>query len=200
MLEKLARIEERYEELGRLMADPAVASDPDRLIAYAQERAELEEIVETFRAYKALREEIEKTRQLLREADDPELESLARDELEALEERERELDKQLKRLLLPKDPRDEKNVIVEIRAGAGGDEAGLFAADLFRMYSRYAGWSVAFISTSPPCFSALRAYMRKRSAAISTAGRWRSSPATRRASAVIKRSSSSSRARGHTPA
>jgi peptide chain release factor 1 len=149
MLEKLARIEERYEELGRLMADPAVASDPDRLIAYAQERAELEEIVETFRAYKALREEIEKTRQLLREADDPELESLARDELEALEERERELDKQLKRLLLPKDPRDEKNVIVEIRAGAGGDEAGLFAADLFRMYSRYAekhGWKVEVIS------------------------------------------------------
>ncbi|MBC7241278.1 MAG: peptide chain release factor 1 [Anaerolineae bacterium] len=149
MLEKLARIEERYEELGRLMADPAVASDPDKLIAYAQERAELEEIVETFRAYKALREEIEKTRQLLREADDPELESLAREELEALEERERELDKQLKRLLLPKDPRDEKNVIVEIRAGAGGDEAGLFAADLFRMYSRYAekhGWKVEVIS------------------------------------------------------
>jgi len=149
MLEKLARIEERYEELGRLMADPAVASDPDKLIAYAQERAELEEIVETFRAYKALREEIEKTRQLLREADDPELESLARDELEALEERERELDKQLKRLLLPRDPRDEKNVIVEIRAGAGGDEAGLFAADLFRMYSRYAekhGWKVEVIS------------------------------------------------------
>ncbi len=149
MLEKLSKIEERYEELGRLMADPAVASDPDKLIAYAQERAELEEIVETFRAYKALLEEIEKTRQLLREADDPELESLARDELEALEERERELDKQLKRLLLPKDPRDEKNVIVEIRAGAGGDEAGLFAADLFRMYSRYAekqGWKVEVIS------------------------------------------------------
>ncbi|MGC8826434.1 MAG: peptide chain release factor 1 [Anaerolineae bacterium] len=151
MLEKLAKIEERYEELGRLMAEPAVVSDPDKLIAYAHERAELEEIVEAFRAYKALLEEIEKTRQLLRETDDPELEALARDELEALEKRERELDKQLKQLLLPKDPRDEKNVIVEIRAGAGGDEAGLFAADLFRMYSRYAekhGWKVEVISRS----------------------------------------------------
>ncbi|MGQ9666095.1 MAG: PCRF domain-containing protein, partial [Anaerolineae bacterium] len=136
MLEKLARIEERYEELGRLMADPAVASDPDQLITYAQERAELEEIVETFRTYKALREEMDKTHQLLREADDPDLEALARDELEILEEREQELNKRLKQLLLPKDPRDEKNVIVEIRAGAGGEEAGLFAADLFRMYSR----------------------------------------------------------------
>ncbi|MGQ9517414.1 MAG: peptide chain release factor 1, partial [Anaerolineae bacterium] len=149
MLEKLARIEERYEELGRLMADPAVASDPDQLITYAQERAELEEIVETFRTYKALREEMDKTHQLLREADDPDLEALARDELEILEEREQELNKRLKQLLLPKDPRDEKNVIVEIRAGAGGEEAGLFAADLFRMYSRYAekqGWKVEVIS------------------------------------------------------
>lgn len=149
MFDRLDAIEERYEELGRLMADPAVASDLELLIAYAQERAELEEIVEAYREFKRIRRQVEETRALLEEENDPEMEELARGELEALEEREDDAFTRLERLLLPKDPRDEKNVIMEIRAGAGGEEAGLFAADLFRMYSRYAeehGWKVEVIS------------------------------------------------------
>lgn len=149
MLDKLARIEERYEELGRLMADPKIASDAQKMIAYAQERAELEELVETYRQYNEVLKQLESARALLEDATDKEIEELAREEIAALTAQEEELQLKLKKLLLPKDPRDEKNVIMEIRAGAGGEEAALFAADLFRMYVRYAEehkWKVEVLS------------------------------------------------------
>jgi len=150
MLDKLAHIEQRYEELRHLLADPAVLADPAKLRAYAQEQAKLEELVQTFREYKATAQALESTRLMLDDAD-AEMRALAKEELAQLEAREAKLSAELKRLLLPKDPRDEKSVIVEIRAGTGGDEAGLFAADLYRMYTRYAesrGWGVDFISAN----------------------------------------------------
>ena len=138
MLGKLAGIEERYEELGRLMADPEIATDPQKLIGYAQERSELEDLVELYRRYSDVTQELDSTRAMLAEDLDPEIEEMAREEIATLEAQEADLQEALKQLVLPKDPRDDKNVIIEIRAGTGGDEAGLFAADLFRMYTRYA--------------------------------------------------------------
>ncbi|MDY6875619.1 MAG: peptide chain release factor 1 [Chloroflexota bacterium] len=149
MLKKLDKVEERYEELARLMADPAVAQDYERVAQYAKERADLEEIIAVYRAYKDTDEELEGTRTLLTDDADPELRELAEAEVVNLQARLDELEPQLRRLLLPKDPRDDKDVIVEIRAGAGGDEAGLFAADLYRMYTRYAerqGWNTELLS------------------------------------------------------
>jgi len=138
MLEKLLGIEDRYKELDQLMAEPEVATDPQKLIAYAQERSEIEELVILYRRYKDVLQELENTRQMLEDDLDPEMAEMAGDEIISLQEQEAEIQSHLKQLLLPKDPRDERNVIVEIRAGAGGDEAGLFASDLFRMYTRYA--------------------------------------------------------------
>jgi peptide chain release factor 1 len=138
MLERLNKVEERYEELTRLMADPEVALDYERVTQYAKERAGLEDIVGVYRAYKDTVEELEETKTLLGDDADPELRELAEAEVADLQARLDELESQLHQLLLPKDPRDAKNVIVEIRAGAGGDEAGLFAANLYRMYTRYA--------------------------------------------------------------
>ena len=143
MYEKLDLIEKRYEELNRLMADPEVATDPDRLREYAQERAEIEELVQKYRQYKATERELSETRAMLEGELDEEMQALIKEEIERLEERREALLNELRLMLIPKDPRDERNVIVEIRAGAGGDEAGLFAADLYRMYTRYAerhGW------------------------------------------------------------
>lgn len=153
MFDKLARVAERYEELNQLMADPEVATDPERLRAYAVEQAELEEVVTAYRRHRALQKELAETRAMLEGGErlDEEMEALVREEVERLEVERDELEERLKRLLLPRDPNDERNVIVEIRAGAGGDEAGLFAANLFRMYTRYAedhGWKVALISAN----------------------------------------------------
>jgi peptide chain release factor 1 len=144
MLERLDAVEARYEELTRLMADPAVAQDYERVAEYAKERADLEEIVDVYRDYKGTAEELAETQTLLTDDADPELRELAEAEVAKLQARLDELETQLHQLLIPKDPRDAKDVIVEIRAGAGGDEAGLFAADLHRMYTRYAerqGWT-----------------------------------------------------------
>ncbi|MBU0705459.1 MAG: peptide chain release factor 1 [Chloroflexi bacterium] len=149
MLERLGKVEERYEELTRLMADPEVAQDYERVAEYAKERSDLEGIVAAYRAYKSAAHELEETKTLLADDADPELRELAEAEVERLEAELADLEPSLRRLLLPKDPRDDKNVIVEIRAGAGGDEAGLFAADLYRMYTRYAerqGWSTEMLS------------------------------------------------------
>ena len=148
MFDKLDGIEKRYDELERLLADPQVAQDYERVARYAQERGELEPLVTTYRTYKATLDELEQARLLL-DDDDDELRAMARDEVERLEPQLAQLEEQLKQLLLPKDPRDERNVIMEIRAGAGGDEAGLFAADLYRMYTRYAekqGWKTDILS------------------------------------------------------
>jgi peptide chain release factor 1 len=138
MLDKLAALEARYEELNRLMADPEVATNPDLLRQYGQESAELEELVQTYRRFQNVTDQLGDTRTMLDDGLDDEMLALVQDEIATLEQEEAALTDQLQLLLLPKDPNDEKNVIVEIRAGTGGDEAGLFAADLYRMYSRYA--------------------------------------------------------------
>jgi peptide chain release factor 1 len=151
MLEKLAGIEARYEELNKLMSDPAVVADYNRLREIGQERSELEPIVETFQRFKTVQKDLEGARGLVESSDDPEMAEMARDEVTRLEQESHEIEEQLTRLLLPRDPADDKNVIVEIRAGTGGEEAALFAADLYRMYTRYAeqqGWSTEMLSAN----------------------------------------------------
>ncbi|MEM5774643.1 MAG: peptide chain release factor 1 [Anaerolineaceae bacterium] len=148
MLEKLATIEARYEELSHLLEEST--DDYQRVAELAKERAEIEPIVEKSREYQALLKQIEEAHSLLN-GDDVEMHELAAAELQEMEPQVAVLEKELKGLLVPKDPRDDRNVIVEIRAGTGGDEAALFAADLFRMYSRYAErkhWKVEIISQS----------------------------------------------------
>ncbi|HEY72425.1 MAG TPA: peptide chain release factor 1 [Thermoflexia bacterium] len=149
MLDRLNKVEERYEKLTRLLADPDVAQDYERVAEYAKERSDLEDIVNTYRAYKDAEQELEETKTLLADDVDPELQELAEAEIGRLEAELANLEPRLRRLLIPKDPRDAKNVIIEIRAGTGGDEAGLFAADLCRMYTRYAerqGWNTELLS------------------------------------------------------
>jgi peptide chain release factor 1 len=148
MLEKLASIEERYEELSHLLEQSA--DDYQRIAELAKERAEIELIVEKSRTYRSLLRQIEEARTLMN-GEDADMRDLAEAELLEMEPQVELLEKELKGLLVPKDPRDDRNVIVEIRAGTGGDEAALFAADLFRMYSRYAErkhWKVEIISQS----------------------------------------------------
>ncbi len=148
--EQLQRIEERFEELNRLLSDPEVLSDYSRMTELAQERSSLEELVHTYRRYKEVERQIQDNQALLQE-EDPEMQALAAAEIETLKAERRELEEKLKRLLLPKDPNDDKNVIVEIRAGTGGDEAALFAADLYRMYTRWAekhGYKTELLSAS----------------------------------------------------
>ncbi|MBM4466147.1 MAG: peptide chain release factor 1 [Chloroflexi bacterium] len=149
MLEKLELVVQRYEELNTLMADPEVATNPDLVREYAQEQAEIADLVQKYRQYQANESELNKTRTLLKGEESEEMLNLVQEEIERLEGQREALLDELKMMLSPKDPRDERNVIMEIRAGAGGDEAGLFAADLYRMYSRYAenhGWSTELLS------------------------------------------------------
>ncbi|MEW6770908.1 MAG: peptide chain release factor 1 [Bacillota bacterium] len=152
MLEKLARLEERYEELNKKIADPTVIGDYNRWREYVKVHAEIEPVVAVYREYKNTVQELEDTEALLREEKDPELRELAIEELAALKEKKEALTERLKVLLLPKDPNDEKNVIIEIRAGTGGEEAALFAGDLLRMYLKYAerlGWRTEMLSSNP---------------------------------------------------
>jgi peptide chain release factor 1 len=152
MLEKLTQIEERYRELTRLMADPEVAQDYQLVAEYAKERSDMEDIVTAYREYKATEDELRETAELLEDDIGPELRELAEMEIADLEEQVATFKEELRRLLIPRDPRDVKDVIVEIRAGAGGDEAGLFAADLYRMYTRYAeknDWQTEVLSAHP---------------------------------------------------
>ncbi|MBU0493154.1 MAG: peptide chain release factor 1 [Chloroflexi bacterium] len=145
MLEKLAEIERRYEELSQLMADPEIVMDHHRVTELAQEQAEIAQVVQAYRRYRAAEQELAGARELLEVEEDPEMVELIRDEVSQLQAHLDTLSDEMTQLLLPTDPLDKKNVIVEVRAGAGGDEAGLFAADLYRMYSRYAedrGWTV----------------------------------------------------------
>ena len=152
MFDKLQSIEDRYEELSQLLVDPAVLADQAQYQKHAKAHADLTEIVTAFREYKKVKQEIEDTKAILNAEDDPELKEMARLELDELEGKIPQLEKQLKILLLPKDPNDEKNVIMEIRGGAGGEEAALFAGDLFRMYSRFTermGWKIEVLSEHP---------------------------------------------------
>ncbi|HEX2033733.1 MAG TPA: peptide chain release factor 1 [Chloroflexota bacterium] len=149
MEDRLAQIEARYERLNELLADSAAAGDPQQLLQLTREQAGLSEVVTLYRELKRVESEVGGAQALLADSREPELAELAREELRTLETRRRELQDRLRLALLPKDPNDEKDVIVEIRAGAGGDEAGLFAADLFRMYSRYAerqGWKTDVVT------------------------------------------------------
>ncbi len=146
--EKLDTLERRYSELHKLMEDPEVSTNPTRLREITRELSDLEELVGKYRAYRTTAEALEKTRELMREDGDEELRALAREEAERLEADEHALEQEIRLLLLPKDPRDEKDIYVEIRGGTGGEEAALFAADLFRMYTRYAEnkrWKVALV-------------------------------------------------------
>lgn len=148
LLDKLAGIEARYEDLERVISDPANVNDYEKVAELAQERAEIADIVSATRAYRQALDELEQARALF---DDPDMAALAREEADALETRIAALEAQLRRMLLPRDPRDDKDVIMEIRAGTGGDEAGLFAAELFRMYARYAEnhrWKVEVVSAN----------------------------------------------------
>ena len=151
LLEKLEAIETKYKELESLIADPSVIADIDRWQHYNKEHAALLPIVAKIREYREVTQEIEDDKSLLSDQPDDELRHLIEDELAELKERNAALEKELPILLLPKDPNDEKNVIMEIRGGVGGDEAALFAGDLFRMYSRYAerqGWRVEILSAN----------------------------------------------------
>jgi peptide chain release factor 1 len=148
MFDKLADVERRFDELTALLGDPQVASDPAKLQEFGRERAEIEEAVTIFRELRAMEAQIAEAEQLLRD-DDPELVAMAREELDHLRSEREVVLTRLRTLLTPRDPNDDKNVIVEIRAGAGGDEAGLFASELLRMYTRYAerqGWKTDLIS------------------------------------------------------
>ncbi|MBL8160482.1 MAG: peptide chain release factor 1 [Anaerolineae bacterium] len=151
MLDKLTAVEARYDELERLISDPAVMSDYSKIAEYSKERSGIIEIVENFRDYKRQAQQLADAQQMLEDESDPDLAAMAKEEVNSLTASTEALLEKLKLLLLPKDPRDDKNVIVEIRAGAGGDEAGLFAADLYRMYSYYAqqrGWKIEVIDQS----------------------------------------------------
>jgi peptide chain release factor 1 len=150
MFDKLEEVVDRFREIEGLLSDPKVVGQQARFRELTKEHADLSAVVEVYSDYRAVCEEIAGLRELLSEAES-ELKELARLELPDLESRREELEAQLKILLLPKDPNDEKNIILEIRAGTGGEEAALFAADLFRMYSRYAekqGWRVEMMSAS----------------------------------------------------
>ncbi len=151
MLDKLAAIDAHYNELERLLGDPATMSDYAKIAEYSKERSSLTEIVETYRTYLRQKGEMEGARELAATESDAELQAMAEEEADALAARIAEAEEKLRVLLLPKDARDDKNVIMEIRAGTGGDEAGLFVADLFRMYSYYAtgrNWKIDVIDQS----------------------------------------------------
>jgi len=151
MWDKLEQIDKRYQEIEKQIATPEIASDPKQLQKLAQERAGIEDVVTRYREYKAASRSLEETREMLNEGLDDEMKTLARQEIEKLESDLEDLLKELKLALLPGDENDKKDIIMEIRAGAGGDEAGLFAAALFRMYGRYAqskGWAVDIINAN----------------------------------------------------
>jgi peptide chain release factor 1 len=152
LLPVLSEFEARYEEVERLLADPAIIARQDEWRRLAREYRRLEEVVKAYAEYKAAVRRRDDTRQVGKETSDEELRALAEAELSELEHECAAREDRLKELLVPRDPADDKNVIVEIRAGTGGDEAALFAADLYRMYARYAerrGWRVELLSSSP---------------------------------------------------
>ena len=138
MLEKLDQIEARYQELTQELSSPELISNPSSYAKAAKQHRTLEEVVQKYQYWKSMKNELAGARELFDTADDDEMREMARQEVEALQIRLEEADKELKLLLVPTDPNDEKNVILEIRAGTGGDEATLFAAEMLRMYSRYA--------------------------------------------------------------
>ncbi len=159
MFERLNQIEARYEELTQALASPDIMSDSAKFQKTAKAHSEISPMVERYREYKDLKKGITESRVMLAEEKDPEMRAYAQEELDKLEARVAAVEAELKVLLLPKDPNDEKDIILEIRAGTGGDEATLFAAEMFRMYTRYAetqGWKVEVLSTSESSVGGLK--------------------------------------------
>jgi peptide chain release factor 1 len=151
MWDKLEQINKRYEEIVAQMSNPEIATDHVQMTKLAQEKSSLDDIISLYQDYKATKKSLEDTKAMMNEKLDAEMMAMVKDEAHQLEEKQARLEEELKLALLPKDPNDEKNIIMEIRAGAGGDEAAIFAAELFRMYSRYAQnkrWNVDVISSS----------------------------------------------------
>ena len=151
MLERLSSVEEKYEELNRLLADPEVVADYTKVQQYAKEQSVMREVVELAREYREVMREISELRELIRSETDSEILSMAKDEQSDLEEKKDAAEQNLRLALVPKDPNDDKNVIIEIRAGTGGEEAGLFASNLYRMYSRLAqrlSWNLEVIDSN----------------------------------------------------
>jgi len=158
VFDKLSAVESQYEELMARLGTAEVQSDPAEYRKAAKALSDLEPLVATYRQYKAVQKDMEGAEELLR-GSDPDMRELAQEELKGLEDKRQAILADLRRLLVPKDPNDEKNVILEIRAGTGGDEAALFAADLFRMYSRFAerqGWKIDVMSTSESASGGLK--------------------------------------------
>ena len=151
MLERLSSVEEKYEELNKLLADPEVVTDHTKVQQYAKEQSVMREVVELAREYREVIKEISDLRDMLRSESDPDILSMAKDEHATLEGKKEEAEERLRMALVPKDPNDDKNVIIEIRAGTGGEEAGLFASNLYRMYSRLAqrlNWNLEIIDSN----------------------------------------------------
>ena len=149
MFDKLQQVEDRFADLESRMADPAVIQDREAYQRYSREHAELAKMVATYQEYRKIGIDLAESRELLHDSD-PEIKTLAQQEVEKLTRRQEELESRLKKLLIPKDPNDDKNVLIEIRAGTGGDEAALFAHDLFRMYWRFAeqkGWKTEIMNS-----------------------------------------------------
>ena len=151
VLDRLQAVEDRYEKLNELLSDPAIISDSNKLREYSKEQSDIQETVEVYREYKDVREQLKDAKAMLEDKLDAEMREMVKEEVSELESQEKTLSERLKILLVPKDPNDDKNVIVEVRGAAGGDEAALFAGDLYRMYSRYAevqGWKTEIIEAS----------------------------------------------------
>jgi len=152
MLDKLDSVKQKYEDLGQIISDPEVVNDQNRWRKLVKEHASLEPIITKYKEYNSVKEDYEEVKEIIQDRGaDEELKEMAKDEIKGLEEKKEALEEELKMMLIPKDPNDDKNVIVEVRAGAGGDEAAIFAGDLFRMYSRFAerqGWKVDILNLS----------------------------------------------------
>lgn len=148
MLEKIAQVVTRYEQIEMQMADPEVAADYTKLNELAQERSDIQPLVQAYRLYTQKQQELAEAKEIQAMASDPEMKALASDEIDTLTTALEQLEQQMRKMLIPKDPRDDRNVYIEIRAGTGGDEAGIFAGDLLRMYTRYAesiGWKTQLL-------------------------------------------------------
>lgn len=152
MFDRLQAVEDRYERLNELLSDPDIVSDSKKLRDYSKEQSDIQEMVEVYRIYKSVKKQLEETKEMLELEKDPEMHDLVKEEFNELNDQIPELEEKLKILLIPKDPNDERNVIMEIRGAAGGDEANIFAGDLFRMYSRYAeahNWKIEIMEATP---------------------------------------------------
>lgn len=152
MFDRLQAVEDRYDKLNEMLSDPDIVNNTDKLRQYSKEQSDLQETVDTYREYKAAKEALAEAKEMLDDKLDADMREMVKEEVNELEKQIKELEDRLHILLIPKDPNDDKNVIMEIRGAAGGDEAALFAGSLFRMYSRYAetnGWKIDIMDSSP---------------------------------------------------